>query len=112
MPAYKYKTKSGSVKWMAAFWFEDWTGKRKKKKKEGFDTRSAALAYEREFLLKNSRSCDMSFASLTELYREDADHRVRGTTRGTQDSIIQSVEKPGICVKHKPGFLCIAAKEG
>lgn len=24
----------------------------------------------------------------------------------------QSVEKPGICVKHKPGFLCIAAKEG
>ena len=20
--------------------------------------------------------------------------------------------KPGICVKHKPGFLCIAAKEG
>ena len=24
----------------------------------------------------------------------------------------QPVEKPGICAKHKPGFLCIAAKEG
>ena len=32
----------------------------------------------------------MSFASLIELYREDADHRVRGTTRGTQDSIIDT----------------------
>ena len=89
MPAYKYKTKSGAVKWMAAFWYEDWTGKRKKKKREGFDTRSSALAFEREFLLKNSRSCDMSFASLVELYQEDAEHRVRGTTRGTQDSIIE-----------------------
>ena len=89
MPAYKYKTKSGAVKWMAAFWYEDWTGKRKKKKREGFDTRSSALAFEREFLLKNSRSCDMTFASLVELYQEDAEHRVRGTTRGTQDSIIE-----------------------
>nr|DAI56783.1 MAG TPA: Integrase [Caudoviricetes sp.] len=74
---------------MAAFWYEDWIGKRKKKKREGFDTRSSALAFEREFLLKNSRSCDMSFASLVELYQEDAEHRVRGTTRGTQDSIIE-----------------------
>lgn len=32
----------------------------------------------------------MSFISLVELYREDADHRVRGTTRGTQDSIIDT----------------------
>lgn len=31
----------------------------------------------------------MSFASLVELYQEDAEHRVRGTTRGTQDSIIE-----------------------
>lgn len=39
-------------------------------------------------MLKNSRSCDMSFASLVELYREDAEHRVREGTQGTQDSII------------------------
>ena len=30
----------------------------------------------------------MSFASLVELYQEDADHRVRDTTRGAQDNII------------------------
>lgn len=88
LPVYKYKTKSGAIKWLAAFWYTDWTGKRRKKKKEGFDKRSDALAFEREFLLKNSRDCEMSFASLVELYRADAEHRVREGTQGTQDSII------------------------
>lgn len=73
---------------MASFWYEDWTGKRKKKKKEGFALKREALDYEREYLRKAAKRCDMSFASLVELYREDADHRVRGSTRGTQDSII------------------------
>lgn len=88
MPAYKYKTKSGATKWYAAFWYTDWTGKKRKKKKEGFDKKGDAQAFEREFLLKNSRSCDMSFASLVELYRADAEHRVREGTQETQDSII------------------------
>ena len=88
MPVSKYKTKRGAVKWMASFWYTDWTGARRKKKKEGFDKRSDAQAFEREFLLKNSRSCDMSFASLVQLYRADAEHRVRIGTQGTQDSII------------------------
>lgn len=88
MPVYKYKTKSGAVKWYASFWYVDWTGKRRKKKKEGFDKKGDAQAFEREFLLKNSRSCDMSFASLVELYRADAKHRVREGTQETQNSII------------------------
>jgi len=88
LPAYKYKTKSGATKWYAAFWYTDWTGKKRKKKKEGFDKKGGAQAFEREFLLKNSRSCDMSFTSLAELYRTDAEHRVREGTRETQNSII------------------------
>jgi len=88
LPVYKYETKTGAKKWYAAFWYTDWTGKRRKKKKEGFDKRSDALAFEREFLLKNSRDCEMSFASLVELYRADAEHRVREGTQETQDSII------------------------
>ena len=88
MPATKYKTKRGAVKWKASFWYTDWTGARRKKKKEGFDKKSDAQAFEREFLLKNGRSCDMSFSSLVDLYRADADHRVREGTRETQDSII------------------------
>ena len=31
---------------------------------------------------------------------------------GRLSCLSQPVEKPGICVKHKPGFLRIAAKEG
>lgn len=90
MPAYKYTTRDGSVRWMASFWYEDWTGKRKKKKKEGFDRKKDAQDYEREFLLRAKKRCDMTFASLVQLYQEDADHRVRSTTRGTQDSIIDT----------------------
>ncbi len=89
MPVYRYETKSGVKKWYAAFWYTDWTGNKRKKKKEGFDKKSDAQAYEREFLLKNNRSCEMSFASLVELYQNDAEHRVREGTRGTQDSIIK-----------------------
>lgn len=88
MPVYKYKTKKGETKWYTAFWYADWSGNRKKKKKEGFAKRGDAQTFEREFLLKNSRSCDMSFTSLVELYRADAQHRVREGTQETQNSII------------------------
>lgn len=88
LPVYKYETKTGSKKWYATFWYTDWTGKRRKKKKEGFSKKGDAQAFEREFLLKNSRSCNMSFASLLELYRDDAKHRIREGTQETQDSII------------------------
>ena len=58
--------------------------------KGGFERKKDAQEYEREFLLEQKRRCEMSFASLVQLYQEDTDHRVRGTTRGTQDSIINT----------------------
>lgn len=88
MSVKSYKTADGKTKWRATFRYIDWTGKRVLKKKEGFALKREAQDYEREFLRKNVHSCDMSFASLVALYQEDADHRVRETTRGTQDSII------------------------
>jgi len=88
LPASKYKTKSGDIKWKATFRYTDWTGKRVLKKKEGFDKKGDAQAFEREFLLKNSRNPNMTFASLVDLYRVDAEHRVREGTQDTQDSII------------------------
>lgn len=90
MSVKSYKTKDGKTKWYAYLRYTDWTGKRRAKKKEGFDRKKDAQEYEREFLLKQERRCEMSFASLVQLYQEDADHRVRGTTRGTQDSIINT----------------------
>lgn len=77
MPAYKDE-KRGT--WYAMFYYEDWNGERKKKKKRGFAKKSDALAWEREFLNKSKQSSDMSFASLTELYFEDMSTRLRETT--------------------------------
>ena len=88
MSVKSYKTKDGKTKWYAYLRYTDWTGKRRAKKKEGFDRKKDAQEFEREFLLKQERRCEMSFASLVQLYQED--HRVRGTTRGTQDSIINT----------------------
>ena len=47
MPAYKDK-KTG--KWYASFYCMNWKGVREKKMKRGFETKKAALEWEREFL--------------------------------------------------------------
>ena len=72
MPAYKkISPTTGRASWFASFYYTDWTGKRKQKKKEGFDTRKAALEYERGFLERQAASPDMTFAALCDLYLAD-----------------------------------------
>ena len=58
-------------KWYSRFRYPDWTCKRVQKKKTGFITKREAQEWEREFLAKAAASCDMSFASLVELYMAD-----------------------------------------
>lgn len=89
MSVKSYKTADGKVRWYAYFRYTDWTGERRAKKKMGFNLKREAQEYEREFLLRNEMKCDMSFASLVELYREDSVHRVRVSTGETNDSIIE-----------------------
>ncbi len=48
MPAYKkISPATGRASWYVSFYYTDWTGEKKQKKKEGFDTRKAALEFER-----------------------------------------------------------------
>lgn len=47
MPVYKNEQRGT---WFTTFYYTDWTGTRKKKKKEGFTTKREAQAFEREFL--------------------------------------------------------------
>ena len=61
-------------KWYSKFRYTDWTGKRVQKKKTGFITKREAQEWEREFLTKVAASCDMSFASLVELYMAEIMH--------------------------------------
>lgn len=68
MPAYK---DNGSGKWYAQFYYTDWTGKRKKKFKRGFQTKKEAQNFESEFIRKASADMDMKLESFVEVYFRD-----------------------------------------
>jgi integrase len=67
MPAYKDKE---IKKWYASFKYNDLNGGRHTKKKRGFNNKSEALEFEREFLVKNSNSSqyDINFKDLCNDY--------------------------------------------
>lgn len=87
IPAYKDKQRGT---WYASFYYTDWQGHRKKKIKRGFSRQKDAKAYEEEFLKQGARSCDMSFASLVELYLQDMEHRLKVTTMQNKRYLIES----------------------
>ena len=78
-----------SGKWYSKFRYTDWTGQRVQKKKTGFSTKREAQEWEREFLAKMAASCDMSFASLVELYMSDCKTRLRATTWENKQHLIE-----------------------
>lgn len=80
MPVYKKITASGKVSWYAIFYYKDWNGQRKQKKKEGFSTQREAKAYERDFLERRAATPSMTFGALVDLYLEDCQSRNRPTT--------------------------------
>lgn len=77
MPAYK-DNKTG--KWFCKFYYTDWQGNNRQKWKRGFATKKEALAYERDFLEKQSANPDMTFQNLYELYMEDMTARLKQST--------------------------------
>lgn len=85
MPTYK-NTKRGT--YYCSFYYVDWTGARKKKKKEGFKTKREADKFEREFLVKVQENSDIKFSTLVDLYLEDSKARVRTTTLENKKYII------------------------
>jgi integrase len=87
MPVYKDKVRGT---WYASFYYVDWNGERKKKKKEGFNKKSDAQEFERDFIKKQGGGSDMPFGSLVELYMEDSKSRVRSTTYENKKFLIDS----------------------
>lgn len=65
MPSYKNAERNT---WYCAFYFTDWQGKRKKKKKEGFKTKREAQEWERKFLEQYAGTPDISFDVLVKTY--------------------------------------------
>lgn len=87
VPAYKDK---GRNTWYCSFYYTDWTGKRKLKKKRGFQRKKDAEAWEAEFIRLSSQSCDMTFESMTNLYLNDMAPRLKESTMKTKRSMISN----------------------
>lgn len=77
MPQYKDEN-TGT--WYCKFYYEDYTGSKKQKKKRGFPTKREAAAWERNFLEKQQADLNISFQSFIEIYNEDMKHRLREHT--------------------------------
>lgn len=87
MPVYKCKTRNS---WYCSFYYTDWTGKRKRKKKEGFPSRKAAKDYETTFLMQHTGNCDMTFESLASLYLDDCRNRCKPTSLYEKSYLIEN----------------------
>lgn len=86
MPQYRDK-KRGT--WFASFYYTDWQGQHRLKKKRGFETKREAKAFEDEFLRKESMSCNMTMRSMVEVYLKDMEPRLKATTMQNKRYLIE-----------------------
>lgn len=77
-------------KWLIQYRYKDWTGKNRKSTKRGFKTKREAEEWYRDFIMKQSQSCDMKFKDFVELYLEDARHHLCQHTMINKEYIIRN----------------------
>ena len=85
MPAMKDKKRNT---WTAQFYYTDWTGKKVKKCKRGFETKKEALDWEKHFLLEKSASLDMTFEDFWKRYEADVRPQVRENTWKSKEYVV------------------------
>lgn len=83
-----FKNKDNGT-WYVQFRYTDWRGERQQKLKRGFPTKKAALAWEREFLMKKQADLNMTLESFVSLYEQDIKPKLKLNTWLTKDCIIQ-----------------------
>lgn len=87
MPAYyDEKTKT----WFCKFYYTDYTGAKRQKKKRGFKLKREAVEWERDFLERLQGSPDMTFRDMYNAYLEDVSHRLRPSTIRSRDSTFRN----------------------
>ena len=87
MPAYKDNQRGT---WYCCFYYTDWQGKQHRKLKRGFAKQRDAKDFERAFLNKLQGTPQMTFSSLSELYLEDMENRLRRSTMETKRHMIET----------------------
>lgn len=83
MPSYYDET---GKSWYCKFYYTDYTGAKRQKKKRGFKLQRESKEWERSFLERQQGMPDMTFQALFDLYVEDMSHRLRASTiQGKKD---------------------------
>lgn len=86
MPVYQ----DGSSKtWYCKFYYQDYTGERKQKKKRGFKLQREAKEWERSFLEKQQGSTDMIFSDFATHYLDEMGPRLKESTLINKRLVIQ-----------------------
>lgn len=99
MPAYKDK----NGKWYCKFYYKDYSGENRQKKKSGFALRKDALAWERDFIENHAAvNNEISFDALLNRYLTDLKARVKESSFARRKGMIDN---------HIHGFFqCSASK--
>ena len=84
MPSYKDNNNT----WYCKFYYENYKGEKKQKKKSGFKTKREADQWEVDFLSNISFSPEMDFKTLVDIYLKDYKVRVRESTYTNSEYII------------------------
>lgn len=87
MPSYYNET---TKKWYCKFYYQDWQGNRKQKKKNGFERKKDAQEWERSFLDSLAGSPDMLFSDMANLYLKDKQIHTKLKTYKTKKQRIDS----------------------
>lgn len=86
MPSY-YDEKQKT--WYCKFYYVDWTGTKRQKKKRGFKLQRDAKEWERNFLERQQGQPDMTMDNLIQIYMEDTKGRMKPSTIYAKENRIQ-----------------------
>ena len=87
MPAYKDEERKT---WYVRFYYTDWTGQRKQKKKRGFKTLREAKEFERSFLKEPPKNNDYTLKQLYDIYINDVSGKLRHSTLEMKENIFKN----------------------
>lgn len=87
MAAFKDKERGT---WFCKFYYTEYTGERKQKKKRGFATKKEALEWEREFLTKEKHGSTMLFKDFVAVYLADFAVRYKESVLETKKHIFRT----------------------
>lgn len=90
MSVNKYVSSNGKTKWYFSTYYRDWTGKKIRKKKEGFKTKSEAIQAQNTFLNSQKTDSGITFDNLVSSYYEYLTSRIEKTTLATKKQIIDT----------------------